>query len=185
MTNHYERKIIFLTIAFLIVTLACPCQIVSSISVGPGLGLGANFGKSSKASIGGSIDYVAKFSSIGVRVSGGYNKFKGKVYDDYVSFLPIRAGVQAFLADDLIFVYGEGGIAKFKASTGTEKTDPSFSFGAGRRQPIGGDQFIQLSVYFNYYKYKGDPPGGDLNYTWFNFRVAYGFSFGKKNALKE
>ncbi len=180
-----KRKI-FATLLLALISRISSSQIVHSFTLGPTLGLGANFSKSSKASLGGSIDYVAKFSSvIGVRVSAGYNKFKGKVYDDYVSFLPIRGGVQAFLAEDLIFIYGEGGVAKFKASTGTEKTGPSFSFGAGRRQPIGSNHFIQLSVYFNYYKYKGDPPGGDLNYTWFNFRAAYGLSFGKKNKPKE
>jgi hypothetical protein len=180
------RKKMLVAIYILFVGNYLQGQVLHSLSVGPDLGVGANFGKSSKASIGGSLDYVAKFSSvIGVRVSAGYNKFKGKVYDDYVSFLPIRAGVQAFLAEDLIFVYGEGGVAKFNASTGTEKTGPSFSFGAGGRQPIGNNQFVQFSVYFNYYKYKGDPPGGDLNYTWFNFRVAYGLSFGKKNTPKE
>lgn len=161
-------------------------QVNHSISLGPDLGVGANFGKSSKASIGGSIEYVAKFSDkIGIRVSGGYNKFKGKYYDDYVSFLPIRAGVQAFLYEDLIYLYGEGGVTKFKASTGTEKTGPSFSFGVGDRLPIGANQFIQLSVYFNYYKYKGDPPGGDLNYTWFNFRAAYGFSLSRKSTVEK
>src|SRR5688572_23336030 len=75
------------------------------ISLGPSIGVGANFGKSSKASIGGSLDYVLKFSAIfGLKLSGGYNKFNGKYYDDYVSFLPVRAGLQAFLYEDLIFV---------------------------------------------------------------------------------
>jgi len=161
-------------------------QVTHSISLGPDVGLGSNFGKSSKASLGGSIEYVAKLSDIfGIRLSAGYNKFKGKVYDDYVSFLPIRAGVQAFVFEDVIFFFIEGGVAKFKASTGTEKTGPSFDIGAGYRVPLTYNQFIQLSGYFNYYRYKGDPPGGDLNYTWFNFRVAYGLSFGKKNTPKE
>jgi len=161
-------------------------QTVHSISLGPDLGIGASFGKSSKASIGGSIEYIANLNSIiGIRLSSGYNKFKGKYYDDYVSFLPIRAGVQAFVYEDLLFAFIEGGIANYKASTGTEKTGPSFSIGAGYRQPIAQNQFIQFSTYFNYYRYKGDPPGGDFNYTWFNFRVAYGLSFGKKNKPKE
>ena len=161
-------------------------QVSHSLSIGPDLGLGANFGKSSKASIGGSIEYVAKFSDIfGIRLSSGYNKFKGKVYDDFVSFLPVRAGVQAFVYEDLIFVFTEAGIANYKASTGTEKTGPSFDIGAGYRLPIANSQFVQLSAYFNFYRYKGDPPGGDFNYTWFNFRVAYGLSFGKKNTPKE
>jgi hypothetical protein len=161
-------------------------QVTHSVTLGPDLGLGANFGNSSKASLGGSIEYVAKLNSIiGIRLSGGYNKFKGKYYEDYVSFLPIRAGIQAFLYQDLLFAFMEGGIANYKASTGTEKTGPSFSIGAGYRQAIAENQFIQFSTYFNYNKYKGDPPGGNLNYTWFNFRVAYGLSFGKKNTPKE
>jgi len=180
------RKKIWMVICISCVINYLQGQVSHSLSIGPDIGLGSNFGKSSKASLGGSIEYVAKLSDIfGIRLSAGYNKFKGKVYDDYVSFLPVRAGVQAFVYEDLIFFFIEGGVAKFKASTGTEKTGPSFDLGAGYRIPLTNNQFIQLSAYFNYYRYKGDPPGGDLNYTWFNFRVAYGLSFGKKNAPKE
>jgi hypothetical protein len=180
-----KRKLLVFIITFL-VGKSILSQVTHSITIGPDLGLGANFGKSSKGSIGGSLEYVAQLSEkIGIRLSGGYNKFNGRYYDDYVSFLPIRIGVQAFVFEELIFAFTEAGIAKYKASSGTEKTGPSLSFGAGYRQPLSGRQFIQTSVYFNYYKYKGDPPGGDLNYTWFNFRIAYGFSFGNTRKSKE
>lgn len=154
--------------------------------MGPDLGLGANFGKSSKASIGGSLEYVAKLSDkIGLRLAGGYNKFKGSYYDDYVSFLPIRIGVQAFLYQDMIFSFAEAGMVNYKASTGTKKTGPSFGLGAGYRQSIADNQFLQFSAIFNLYRFQRANSGGDFNYTWFNFRVAYGISFGKKNKVKE
>lgn len=157
-------------------------QVTHSLTIGPDLGLGANFGKAAKASVGGSVEYVAKISSkLGIRLSSGYNKFNDKYDDGWVSFLPFRAGIQGFIYEDLIFVFGEAGIANYKASTGTNKTGPSFAIGAGYRLPIANSQFIQLSSYFNFYRYKGDPPGGDFNYTWFNFRAAYGLSFRKKN----
>ena len=179
------RKLIF----FFIIAFGAKStlsQTTHSISIGPDLGLGANFGKSSKASIGGSLEYVTRFNDkIGIRLAGGYNKFKGSYYDDYVSFLPVRIGVHAFLSQDVIFSFAEAGIANYKASTGTKKTGPSFGIGAGYRQAIADNQFIQFSAIFNLYRYKGNSPAGSFNYTWFNFRVAYGFSFGKKNKGKE
>lgn len=170
---------------FCILTLASKLlisQTTHSLTIGPDLGLGANFGKSSKASIGGSIEYVAKFSSvIGVRVSAGYNKFKGKVYNDYVSFLPIRAGVQAFIYQDIFFIYTEGGIATYKSSNPDPAlTKFSWAIGTGYRQSLNNSQFLQFSAWFNYFRHNPN-----LTYTWFNFRAAYGFSFGKKNKLEK
>jgi hypothetical protein len=160
-------------------------QINHSITLGPDLGIGANFGKSSKASIGGSFEYVAKFSPlIGIRLAGGYNRFNGKT-SSFVSFFPIRVGLQAFVSDDMIFFFADGGVADFKAGSGTEKSDPSFGIGAGYRLPVAGSQFAQFSAWFNFFRLKVDPPGEDINYTWFNFRAAYGLSFGKKNNPKE
>lgn len=170
----------------LIILISCSLsafgQVLHSISLGPNLGVGANFGKSSKASFGGSIEYVAKFSDMfAVRVSGAYNKFKGSYYDDYVSFLPIRAGGQAFIYQDIIFLYAEGGIATYKSSNPDPAlTKFSWAVGTGYRQALTNSQFLQFSAWFNYFKHNPH-----LNYTWFNFSVAYGLAFGKKNAPKE
>jgi hypothetical protein len=158
-------------------------QVTHSISLGPNLGLGANFGNSAKASIGGNFEYVAKFSQvIGARVSIAYNKFRDKADEQrYVSFLPVRAGVQAFIYQDIFFVYAEGGIATYKSSNPDPAlTKFSWSLGTGYRQPLAQNQFLQFSAWFNYFKHNPN-----LTYTWFNFGVAYGLSFGKKNAPKE
>ena len=156
-------------------------QGMHSITIGPDLGLGSNFGKTSKVSIGGSIEYVARLNEIfGIRLAGGYNRFNGKTYDGYVSFLPLRTGLQYFLYRDIFYMHTDIGIARYSASSGTKKTGPYLAIGAGFRQSLLNDQFIQFSSYFNFYKLSVDPPGDDLNYTWFNLRVAYGFSFGKK-----
>lgn len=161
-------------------------QIKHSLTIGPNLGVGANFGKAAKLSLGGSLEYVIKFSDrLGARLYGGYNRFNDKNYPDaYVSFLPVRAGIQGFVYEDVLFVFADGGIANYKSSTDTKKTGPSFGIGAGHRLPIGKSQFVQTSAWFNYYRLEV-PPFTNLKYTWFNFRVAYGFSFGKKNEPEE
>jgi hypothetical protein len=160
----------------------CSSQVTHSITLGPDLGIGANFGKSSKASIGGTLEYVAKFSPVvGIRLSGGYNRFNGKFYDDHVSFLRARAGFQAHLYQDIFFVFAEGGIATFKSSNPDPAlTKFSWAAGAGYRQPLNKGQFLQFSAWFNYFRHNPN-----LTYTWFNFRAAYGLSFGKKNNPKE
>lgn len=124
-------------------------------------------------------DYVAYITpKLGLRLHGGYNKFKGKIFDDYVSFLPVRAGVQGFIYQDLIFAFAEGGIATYKSSNpGSSRTKFSWAIGGGYNQHINEKktQFIQTSAWFNFFKHNEY-----LNYTWFNLRVAYGFSFGKR-----
>lgn len=176
-------KGILVLLIFTLIEKSVVGQTVHSISLGPNLGLGANFGNSSKASIGGNFEYVAKFSSvIGARASVAYNKFRDKANEDrYVSFLPVRAGVQAFIYQDIFFVYAEGGIATYKSSNPDPAlTKFSWSLGAGYRQPLAQNQFLQFSAWFNHFKHNPN-----LTYTWFNFGVAYGLSFGKKNGPKE
>jgi hypothetical protein len=156
-------------------------QLNHTISLGPDLGIAANFGKSSKLSLGGSVEYALNFApKVGIRLHAGYNKFKGKIFDEYVSFLPVRAGVQGFIYQDIFFAFAEGGIATYKSSNPTPAlTKFSWAAGLGYNQYIDQKrkQLIQTSVYFNYFKHNTY-----LNYTWFNIRVAYGLSFGRKQA---
>jgi hypothetical protein len=157
-------------------------QVTHSISIGPDIGVGANFGKSSKASIGGSFEYAVHFSpQIGIRLSTGYNKFNGKYFDDYVSFYTIRGGLQSFIYQDIFFVFADAGTATYKSSNPDPAlTKFSWATGAGYRQTLGQGQFLQFSAKFNFFRHNPH-----LTYTWFNFRAAYGFSFGKKNKVKE
>ncbi len=153
----------------------------NSISVGPQLGFAANFSSSAKTDFGGSIEYSNQFSEhLGARFYTGYDRFKGKYFaDDVVSFVPIRAGLQGFLYKDIISAYIETGIASFHAkSSGSQNTSFSYAFGAAYRMPLGlNQQFVQVSGYYNYYKYSEH-----LNYTWYNLRVAYGFNLGHKTS---
>ena len=175
------KKIIFLSILILI-ERSIYSQPIHSFSFGPDLSLGANFGKSSKPGLGGSFEYALHFTpKIGVMISTGYNKFKGTYYDDYVSFYTLRTGLQSYIYQDLFFVFADGGIATYRSSNPAPAlTKFSWSAGVGYRQTLTPKQFLQFSARFNYFRHNPN-----LTYTWFNFRVAYGFSFGKKNKLKE
>lgn len=174
------KKTIFLSI-LIVIQESIYCQVTHSITLGPDVGVGANFGKSSKASIGGSMEYVAKFSSLGIRIASGYNKFNGRVYDDYVSFFSIRGGLQAFFYQDIFFLYTEGGTSTYRSSNPDPAlTKFSWAIGAGYRQTLTQNQFLQFSSCFNHFRHNPN-----LTYTWFNFRVAYGFSFGQKKETKE
>ena len=148
----------------------------NSMSIGPDVGFSSNFSKSSKAGIGGSAEYANKFSkNIGARIYVGYHYFKGKFFDSHVSFLPARAGLQAYLAD-LLFVYGEAGIVGYDDSNNTNESGFSYALGAGYKIPPGlGKQFMQISAYYNFFRFNRD-----VTYTWFNIRIAYGLDFGRK-----
>jgi hypothetical protein len=168
-------------IFFLFVTIVnkSHSQISHSVSIGPDLGIGANFGKGSKLSPGGSFNYTLHLSDkFGIRLHAGYNKFNAKIKGDYVSFLPLRAGLQAFIYKDIFFVFAEGGVATFNDSTPEDPLSKfSWAAGLGRNIPLNekGNQYIQTSACFNFFKH-----GQYLNYTWFNLRAAYGLSWGKK-----
>jgi hypothetical protein len=156
----------------------------NSISLGPEIGLASNFKSSSKTGIGGSLEYTNRFSEhFGIRFFSGVSSFKGKYFsDDRVSFEPIRLGGQGFLYKDLIFLYAEAGIAGFQAqSSKTHTAGFSYGLGGGYRMPINmNKQFLQLSAYYNYFRYSDF-----LTYTWLNIRLAYGINFGKKTKVKE
>jgi hypothetical protein len=154
----------------------------SSISVGPQLGFASNFSSSAKVGIGGSIEYTMQLSErLGARFYGGYDRFKGKYFaDDIVSFLPVRAGLQGFIFEDIFSVYGEAGIAAFHAkSSGSQNTNFSFALGAAYRLPLN-QQFVQVSGYYNFYRYSEH-----LDYTWYNLRIAFGLNLGHKKALEK
>ena len=178
-------KYLFLILIFLSNSLFG--QITHSINIGPDLGIpGKNISKVSSLGFGGSFEYVYKFSpKIGARLYTGFSRFNGKTYDGFVAFWPIRAGIQAFIYEDVIFIYADGGISNYSASTGTKQTGPSFGFGAGYRQFLSKHQFIQVSAYFNYHKFKKALFSQNYNYTWINFRVAYGLNWGRKSIQKE
>ncbi len=129
---------------------------------------------------GASVEYNNKFSErIGVRGTLGYNYFKGKYFDDYVSFIPVRVGIDAYLVPEL-FLFADVGIVAYNDSNNDSKSGFSFGFGAAHQIPLQNKQFIELSANYNYFRYS--PP---LNYTWFNIRAAYGLKWSKKPPTKE
>ena len=150
----------------------------SSISVGPELGVPANFSKSTSVGFGGSLDLAYNIApSFGPRISLGYNRFKGRyLEDDVISFVPIRVGIQGILADAII-LYGEAGTAFYHANrNGTNEKNFSYALGAGYMIPLGHKEFLQVSGSYNFFRYNEY-----LTYTWFNFRVAYGLNFRKQS----
>jgi hypothetical protein len=157
-------------------------QVTHSISLGPDLGLpGKNFGSEATLGIGGSIEYQAKFRApIAIHFHAGYSHFSNKVLsDDKVDFLPIRIGVAGFIYKDQLFISADAGVSHFSASTGTNQTGFSFGIGPGFKFYLNPEskQFLQLSAYYNLHNYDSKTSGQNYSYTWFNIRVAYGFSF--------
>jgi opacity protein-like surface antigen len=151
-----------------------------AISFGPQIGLASNFSSSAKMGIGGSVEYDNRIGEhFGIRGSAGYTYFKGKYFDDHVSFIPVRAGVQGYLAPE-VFIAGEAGVAIYGDSNKESKTGFSIGLGAGYRIPLSSTQFVQLSGSYNYFKHSSF-----LNYTWFNFRAAFGLSWGKTKSSLE
>jgi len=143
-----------------------------------------NLGSKTPTSIGGSIDYQLKFKApVGLQAHVGFNRFKGAIFGTILNFLPIRVGVVGYLYKDLLFVSADAGVSFYSSPNGGLPAQTGFGFGAGAgyRQPVNKNQFIQLSGYYNLHKYKDTPYGTPLeyNFTWFNIRLAYGFSFGK------
>lgn len=159
-------------------------QITHSISIGPDLGLPAkSFGSESTLGIGVSLEYQAKFRApIAIQVHVGYSHFSNKVLsNDKVSFLPVRIGLAGFVYKDLFFISADAGISHFSASTETRQTGFSLGMGPGCKFYLNAEskQFFQFSAYYNVHNYRQKSGGNsyNYNYTWFNVRAAYGFSF--------
>ena len=178
-------------ILFLFLTFICNIsfgQITHSISVGPELGILSKIAgrSSSYAGPGGSVEYRVKFNApVAAQLHIGYNHFKDQL-GGMVNFLPVRAGLVGFIYKDLIFVNADVGISHYHGvTTNTNQNGLSFGVGAGYKQPLTNNQFIQFSAYFNSHNYKDPAFGQDYNYNWFNFRVAYGLSFKRHNIPKE
>jgi len=159
-------------------------QIVHSITLGPDLGIPAkNFGSEATLGIGGSLEYQAKFSKrIGAQFHIGYSHFSNKVLsDDEVNFLPVRIGIVGFFYKESLFVSADAGISHYSASVGPSQTGFSFGIGPGYKFYFSHEskQFAQVSMYYNLHNYKEESGGNsyNYNYTWFNIRAAYGFSF--------
>ena len=166
-------------------------QVTHSVSLGPDLGLPAkSFGSESTLGIGGSWNYQAKFKGpIGFQIHAGYIHFSNKVLsDDKVDFIPIRFGPVAYIYKDVFFIFADVGVSHFSASTGTKQTGFSFGLGPGYNIYIGPESkhFLQFSAYYNLHNYKHESGGNsyNYNYTWFNIRAAYGFSFSRKPIAK-
>ncbi len=152
----------------------------SSIFLGPQLGLASNFSRSSNIGFGASVEYINRFSQqIGFRGTVGYNYFKGKYFNNHVSFLPVRIGLQSFLSTN-VFVLADAGIVAYNDNNNDSKTGFSYSVGAGYNIPLDTKKFVQLSANYNFFRY-----ASYLNYTWFNFRAAYSLSWGKRKATME
>jgi hypothetical protein len=177
------KKTIILSLVLLKNLFIC-CQITHSLSIGPDLSIPAkNFGSESTLGIGGSLEYQAKFKGhIGLQLHVGYSHFSNKVLsDDKVDFLPVRIGVIGFIYKDQLFISADAGISHFAASTGTKQIGFSFGIGPGYKFYFSPESkhFLQFSAYYNLHNYQHESGGNsyNYNYTWFNIRAAYGFSF--------
>jgi hypothetical protein len=111
----------------------------------------------------------------------GYISFTSKYdADSKITFLPIRLGLQAFVYEDLIFVFADAGTSHYYSPTsGTNQNGFTFGAGFGYRYLISSGQFLQLSGYYNLHNFKRKETNQDYNYNWFSIRAAYGLSWGK------
>lgn len=152
------------------------------ISMGPDISLPSTNLKGTSVSIGGSFQYQIKFNApVALQLHAGYSHFKDG-FGGKVNFLPIRAGVVGYLYQDILYVYTDAGISHYQSPTTTTKQNGfSFGFGGGYRQKLGVSQFLQFSTYYNLHNFKLAATSQNYNYTWFNIRAAYGFSFGRKS----
>jgi hypothetical protein len=161
-------------------------QVNHSISLGPDLGIPSkNFGTRAQIAVGGSFNYEAKFQiPVGIRFHIGYIKFSDEgITNSWVSFLPIRGGLAGYIYEDLIFVFVEAGVSRYRASTTTKQNGFSFGGGVGYKLYFNLDkkQFVQVSASYNLHNFKTGQFGQDYNYTWFSIGAAYGISLGKKS----
>jgi len=164
-------------------------QIRQSVTIGPDLGLPYKyFGRNSKVGFGASWDYQVKISAhIGAQFHLGYIKFGDKEFtNSWVTFLPIRAGIVGYVYEDVIFVFADAGISHFHDANDDSQTGFSFGAGGGYKLYFNPDkkQMVQFSAYFNLHNFTR-PMVQSINYTWFNIRVAYGASFGKKSTIEK
>jgi hypothetical protein len=170
---------------FCLYTSSLRGQTMQTISIGGDLSVPSSSLKSSSPSFGGSLQYLFKFNApVGLQFHVGYNHFKDAL-GGKVNFLPVRAGVVSYLYEDLLYVYADAGISHYQSPTTTTKQDGfSFGIGAGFRQELSRNNFLQFSAYYNLHNFKLPATGQNYNYTWFNVRAAYGFSFGRKKTVR-
>ena len=125
----------------------------NSISIGPQIAIASSFNRTSKVGFGGGIEYTSKFSeSFTGRASVGYSYFKGRYFNDFVSFLPARVGLQAGFSPQIL-VYVDLGVVLYNDNNGNNQSGLSYAFGAGYKIPLNTKQFIQLSANYNSFRY--------------------------------
>jgi len=179
-----KKKLFIILTLNLVISLSLLSQITHTISFGPDLGLPSkNFGSETSLGIGGSLEYQFKFNApVGLQLHAGYNHFPSKLTsNDNINFFPLRAGIVGFVYHDIMFISADFGISYFDEPGVEDYTKSGFSYGVGAGYKIyvnpDKKQFLQLTAYYNSHKYKDDRWGQNYNYTWFNIRAAYGFSF--------
>lgn len=163
------------------------CQISHYFSAGPEVSFpGKRLGSNTPASLGGSFQYQLKFNApLAIQLHAGFNHFTDAL-GGKVNFTPVRAGLVGYVYKDIFFADICAGISHFKATpSGITKDGFSFGLGGGYRQMFGNSQFVQVSFAYNSHNYKNATYSQDYNYTWFNVRAAYGFSFGGKKEKKD
>lgn len=149
---------------------------------GPKLGVGVefgfpmgDFGDVSKFGIGGSLLYQHPIANkLNLTGSAGYLNFTGKDVDipgigtvktDGVGFIPVKAGLRYFVAENF-FVNGElGAVFGTKEGTGTAF---AYSPGVGVEFPVADKSTLELSG-----RYEGWSNDGTLSFI--GLRLAYNF----------
>jgi len=148
---------------------------------GPKLGIGADFafpmgdfGDGYKFGVGGSLLYQHPIADkLNVTGSAGYLNFTGKEVDilgtkfknPALGFIPVKAGLRYFLAEN-IFVNGEvGAVFGTKDGTGTAF---AYSPGVGVEFPVADKSTIELSG-----RYEGWSNDGTLSFI--GVRLAWNF----------
>ncbi|HKG08786.1 MAG TPA: outer membrane beta-barrel protein [Pedobacter sp.] len=149
---------------------------------GPKLGVGAefafpmgDFGDVSKFGVGGSLLYQHPIANkLNLTGSAGYLSFQGKDFDvpglgtvkaDATGFIPVKAGLRYFLAEN-IFVNGELG-AVFGTGDGAE-TAFAYSPGVGVEFPVADKSSLELSARYEGWSY-------DTSLSFIGLRLAWNF----------
>jgi hypothetical protein len=174
----------------------------SQNSINAGLNLSAgvqgfNENANGKRGLGGSIGYVHNFwKQGGIRASAGFDWFDYRQPENMpdqiwldnfrqhplnfqdITFVPVRLGLQQSILADRVCLFADAGIARLKPSRLKARNVFSYSLGAGYRLPFKRDQYMQLSISYNYnssYKYNKVKVLSDHNYL--SFTIAYGLRF--------
>jgi hypothetical protein len=163
-----------LNLIFLLFVCCCTCTVTTaqsklSISVKPELALPiSDFGSTFKTGYGGHVQVVLRGTErTNLTASLGYLTFKRKnfLYNNKGSIVPLKIGVQTFIARP-IFLAGEAGAA---FSSGQLGKDPYYGFSAGPGVSFDlNKSIVSLAANYNIFFLHG------TNIQWIGITAAYG-----------